>query len=189
MLISRFENTDIERHILEFENKYAFKFPVEYREMLQRYNGGDTPDTTFKINKISSDLEGFFGLGDAEVFLNYSSLEKSSWLSLFLKDGFIPIGTNVFGDYVLIGIAEKNEGKVFFYFHDRGKRYIELTSDFKSFVKQCKSQKIGHVRSIEERRNGMISNGLGDKITIQKIAAWQAEIDKYGNIKQEELVL
>ena len=33
----------------------------------------------------------------------------------------------------------------------------------------------------------MIKLGKGDKITPEKIAGWQAEIDEYANIHQEEL--
>jgi hypothetical protein len=56
-------------------------------------------------------------------------------------------------------------------------------------VSKCKSEKLGHIETIEERKAGMIKDGLGDKITLQHIAGWQKEIDLYSNIHQEELLL
>lgn len=35
----------------------------------------------------------------------------------------------------------------------------------------------------------MIKNGLGDKITESSLKGWQAEIDEYAGIHQEELIL
>jgi hypothetical protein len=59
MLISKFSNSDVEENINDFESRYSFKFSEQYRNFLKKYNGGDTPDTKFKINKVSSDLKGF----------------------------------------------------------------------------------------------------------------------------------
>ena len=66
---------------------------------------------------------------------------------------------------------------------------IELTSEFGEFIKKCKSEKIGHIPSIEERKKMMIDNGLGDKITEESIKGWQEEIDEYKNISQEKVIL
>lgn len=54
MLISKFNNENIENAIQEMEKRYSFVFPVEYRMFLQKYNGGRTPDTTFYLQRISS---------------------------------------------------------------------------------------------------------------------------------------
>jgi len=43
------------------------------------------------------------------------------------------------------------------------KSYKELAEDFKTFVGSCKSKKIGHVRTVEERRQGMIDRGYGSR--------------------------
>ena len=97
-----------------------------------------------------------------------------------------PIGINSFGDKIVIDLRN---GSVNFLFHDRQKKYIKIAEDFASFVSKCKSKKIGHIRSIDERKNDLISLGNGHKITPEKIAGWQAEIDLYANIHQEKVIL
>ena len=39
MLISKFNNENIENAIQEMENRYSLIFPEEYRIFLQKYNG------------------------------------------------------------------------------------------------------------------------------------------------------
>ena len=50
-------------------------------------------------------------------------------------------------------------------------------------------KKIGHIRSIEERKKCLIEAGKGDKITQIKIDNWQKEIDKYAGMHQEEVII
>jgi len=189
MLISKFDNTNIEKHISDYEAKYIFSFPAQYKEFLLKYNGGDTPDTKFKIGRVSSNLKGLYGLGSAGKLLNYAIFNDMDRIKDFLEDEMLPIGSNAFGDYITIGVGQGNGGKVFFLYHDRAKKYIELTEDFKTFVSKCKSEEIGNVMTIDERKALLIENCRGDKISQEKIDAWQAEIDKYTNIHQEELRL
>jgi len=189
MLISKYDNTDIEQFISDYETKHEFAFPTQYREFLFKFNGGDTPETEFTIGKISSDLEGLFGLGNANEFLNYSFFDSMDGIRDFLEDLMLPIGINVFGDFIVIGIGEENNGKIFFLYHDRPKKYIELVGSFELFVSKCKSKEIGYIWTIEERKAELIANGLGDELTQDRINGWQAEIDAYSNMRQEELVL
>lgn len=188
MLISRFNFTDMNK-ITNFEQKHGFVFPELYRDFLITYNGGRTPKTKFRINKISSDIRGFYGLGDSCNNLSYNFLEKMNVLEENLENGMFPIAVNSFGDYICIGVANDNHGKIYFIYHDRPINYIEIAEDFRIFVSKCKSQKIGHIRTIEERKQALIANGFGDKITPEKIAGWQSEIDLYANIHQEELII
>ena len=189
MLISKFDITNIKEIIDEFENTHMFKFPPQYKNFLVTHNGGETPKSKFKINKISSDIKGFFGLGKAKEDFNYSFFEEFGGISEFIKDDVIPIGMNIFGDYIMIGIHDDNFGKVYFYYHDQPKKYIELTEDFKTFVAKCKSEKIGHIKSIEERKEMLMKSGNEENITADWIEVWQEEIDKYANINQEKLIL
>ena len=190
MLISKFNNTDVGKFIIRFEEKHNFIFPTQYKVFLLNYNGGRTPNTNFRINKISSDLSGFFGFGNADDYYNYKYIESVLGFNNWIETGMLPIGKNVFGDYIMIGINYKDkEGKIFFHYHDREDKYIELSETFGAFVNKCRSKKIGHIRTIEERQQDMIKNGLGDKITAESLKGWQAEIDEYANLHQEELVL
>ena len=188
MLISKFDLTDIEQHINEYELKNAVTFPAQYKEFLLKFNGGNTPKTKFKINRVSSNLKGFYGLGNAGEFLNYRLFDRMGKIEEFLEDEMLPVGSNAFGDYLTIGIGTDNNGKVYFIYHDREKRYIELTEDFRTFIGKCKSDEIGHIRTIEERKATFVENWGEDEITQEMINDWQAEIDKYNNMHQEKLV-
>ena len=188
MLISKFDTTNVGQYVRDYEENNMFTFPDQYKEFLMKYNGGYTPVTEFRIAKISSDLEGFFGVGNADEILNYSLFDSMNRINDFLENNMLPIGTNAFGDYVTIGVGTENTGKVYFLYHDRPAKYIELTEDFRTFVSKCRSRKIGHIRTIEERTAMFIANFPDDEITQETICDWQAEIDVYGNMNQEELV-
>lgn len=43
--------------------------------------------------------------------------------------------------------------------------------------------------TIEERKARLIANGHGDKLTDAMLRGWQAEIDKYGSMVQEEVII
>lgn len=189
MLISKFCNDSIESVIQKMEIHYNFFFPVEYRAFLLKYNGGKTPDTVFHIQNISSDIQAFYGLGEADSNYNISMIETTDWFFNMISDKMFPIATNSFGDYILIGLDGKNIGKIFFCYHDTPQKYIELTSNLSDFFSRCRSKKIGHIRTIEERIADMERLGKGNKITEEKLKYWQAEIDEYSQIKQEKVVL
>lgn len=190
MLISRFDNTNIEENIAMFEKQYNIGLPEEYKRFLIKYNGGMTPKTKFRINKISSDVRAFYGLGNADKNYNFQKLiDNMDILVEYIEDDMLLIATTASGDDITIGIGNEENGSVFFKYHDRGKKYIKLADTLCEFASKCKSEKIGHIRTIEERKQSMIAKGMEKHITEVKIRGWQAEIDKYVNIHQEEFEL
>lgn len=189
MLISKFNNENIENAIQEMEDRYSFVFPVEYRIFLKKYNGGKTPDTTFHLQGVSSDIQAFYGLAKADMNYNISMLENTPLFSDMIDNNLFPIAINSFGDYLLIGLCGDNTGKIYFCYHDTSKGNIELSSRLSSFFSSCRSQKIGHIRTIEERIADMKRLGKGNKITEVKLKCWQKEIDEYSQIKQEKVTL
>ena len=60
-----------------------------------------------------------------------------------------------------------------------------------SFLVTMKSDKIPEaaLRSIEERKAALIERGRGHIITPALIEMWQVELNKYGNMRQEEVVI
>lgn len=189
MLISKFNNEGIKEAIDLFENEVNILLPKQYKRFLLKYNGGQTPKSNFKINRVSSDIKGFYGLANANEYYNFDRLKGRESFKELLKDGYLIIGYNTFGDYILIGVREENNGKVYFHYHDRPKKYIELTENFSAFTSKCKSKKIGYIESVEERKAFLIKNGKEKNITIGLIEMWQEEIDDYANIHQEKLIL
>lgn len=189
MLISKFNNENVENAIQEIENRYSFIFPAEYRIFLQKYNGGKTPDTTFQLQGISSDIQAFYGLGKADWNYNISMIENTPLFSDMIDNNLFPIAINSFGDYLLIGLCGDNTEKIYFCYHDMSTNNIELSSSLSAFLSCCRSQKIGHIRTIEERIADMERMGKGNKITAIKLKCWQKEIDEYSQIKQEKVIL
>jgi len=101
----------------------------------------------------------------ADKHYSYDVFRTGNMINEWLEDDMLPIGKNTFGDYIMLDIGSNNSGAIFFLYHDGEKEYKELAADFNLFTKICKSKRIGYIRTIEERKQRMIDNGLEDKIT------------------------
>ena len=183
MLISKFNNENVEPQIIELEAKYGISIPNQYKEFLIDYNGGDTPQTKFKVGKISSDIRGFYGIGSVKLSLNNINLDK------WIEQDLIPIACDSFGNYIVINIGETLYGKIFFCDHELGGKKSCIGDDFKSFIQCCTSKKISEnsKKSIKERKKELIANGRGHIIDKALRKMWQDEIDKFGNMIQEQV--
>lgn len=141
-------------------------------------------------NKYLFKLICRYGLGNADKHYNFQKLiDTMNILEDYVEDEMLLIATTVFGDDIVIGIGKEENGSIFFKYHDRGKKYINLADTLCEFASKCKSEEIGHVRTIEERKQSMIEKGKVANITECIIKVWQAELDKYANIHQEEFEL
>lgn len=185
MLISQFGGEDTAERMEALEARYDIRLPQPYREFLLRYNGGHTPRTTFRRSRISSDLRGFYGLGP--VPLSLDNLPLDQWTAKAL----LPIACDSFGNYVAVYVRGDRQGEVVFADHEQGLATRPLTRDLPAFFAACKSGVIPEAarRSIEERRAALIANGRGGAITPALVAMWQAELDKYQGMIQEEVIL
>ncbi|MCI8575918.1 MAG: SMI1/KNR4 family protein [Bacilli bacterium] len=185
MLISRFENYDVENEISKVESHYSFVFPQQYKDFLLKYNGGFTPKTKFKANGISSDIKGFYGFGTVELSIKREFIEE------WIPNKLFPIACDSFGNYILISIAGDKYGNIFFSDHEQGMKNSLVANDLSSFFCTCESDKIpdSAQRSIEKRRDALIAEGKGSVITPALVEMWQNEIDKYGNMIQEEVII
>jgi len=188
MLIAKYlnPNSDIEKMINHFEDKYKISLPIQYRTFLKKYNGGDTPKTSLKVKRFITDIRAFYGVGDAK-----RRLEDIAWLEDFLEKDWLPIASNCWGDYIAIGLNGEDEGKIYYFDYQRGYRKKFLTDDLKHFFEYCKSGEINPYvyRTIEEREADLIARGKGANITDQLKKAWQDEIDKYKDMVREEVII
>ena len=185
MLISKFSNCNVEEKIIDVERQYEIILPTQYKKFLHKYNGGYTPKTKFKVGKISSDLRGFFGIGDVKLSLNDVELGDC------LEKNIFPIACDSFGNYIMIGLSNEDAGKIYFCDHEKGNKAEYITENFKKFIECCKSEMISEAsrRSIKEREDALIAKGRGNIITDDLRKMWQAEIDKYGSMVQEEVLV
>ena len=184
MLIARFGGGEPGR-VAELEKTYQVTFPEKYRAFLCSYNGGFTPKTRFKKGKIASDLRGFYGIG--EVTLSFDALDMEQWVCRSIW----PAACDSFGNFIVIGLNQERRGKVYFWDHERGGALTQLGDSLPQFAGLCKSERIpeGARRSIQEREAALIERGRGGIITDALRSMWQNELDKYGDMVQEELIL
>lgn len=180
MLISKF-GTIKEEIISEYEDTHGISLPVSYRRFIEKYNGGETPHTSFNINGVSSDIKGFYGIGEHKYSL--SSVD-------IINDGgvcYLPIALDSFGNEIVIELIA---GSIFFKDHENG-LLRKIAIDFNSFIKKCESKQInkGAIKSVEERERELIARGRGDIITDALRDMWRVEINKYGALSQEEVIL
>lgn len=189
MLISKFDTIGIEEKVADLQSQYGIELPEQYRQFLHKYNGGETPETSFRLARVSSDVCGFFGLGVADVYFQLEHYFDCDEITEFVSEGIFPIGKNSFGDLLFIGIKEEHLGEVLFRYHDKPKSLVKLADSFSDFASKCKSKKIKPCRSIEERIAGRKAAGIFDDPPLVALQEWQKEIDRYKNIHQEKLVL
>ena len=103
--------------------------------------------------------------------------------------GKFPIGKNSFGDLLFISVQSDSSGEVLFQYNDRDRRYIKLANTFSEFISKCRSKKTKPCRSIEERLAGRKAAGIFDPPPPVALQEWQKEINRFGQIHQEKLVL
>lgn len=177
MLISKFGGSEVKKELERFEGLIGTTLPEQLSSFLIKYNGGETPNTKFSCNGISSDIRGFYGLGTVKDSYNKVSV---------IEDKYLPIAFDSFGNEIAISL---NSGEVYFRDHEEGSIQL-LEQDLKGFIECCKSDLINPAskKSIQEREQDLIKNGRGNIITDALREMWQAEIDKYSSIIQEEVV-
>ena len=70
MQISKFGITNAEDIISAYEDVIGMKLPEQMALFIKKYNGGETPNTSFKCGPTSSDIKGFYGLGSVRFSLD-----------------------------------------------------------------------------------------------------------------------
>lgn len=179
MLISKFGATDVLKKLDIYETVIGKKIPDQLRKFLEQYNGGETPNTSFKCNNISSDLKALYGLGNVKYSMDAVKPVE-------LKDNiYLPFGCDSFGNEIAMNL---NTGSVVFLNHENGAVKL-LTSDLRSFLNICDSKPLNpaSIKSVEERERELIQKGRGYIITDALREMWKTEIKKYASIKQEEV--
>ena len=176
MFISKFGSINKE-DIFDFNPN----LPEEYVTFLEKYNGGETPETSFSVEKESSDIVAFYGIGDVKYSL--------ATVKIITYEGmdFLPIAFDSFGNQIVISM---DSGKIGFLNHENRKIEI-IAENLKAFFDITKSEKVSdkYTKSISERENDLKARGRESIITDELRKLWQEEIYKYSQIHQEEVIL
>lgn len=181
MLISKFMEENIEKKLEIYEDIIGSALPEQLCSFLKNYNGGETPNTKFASNGVSSDIKAFYGLGNVKY--SYNNLTPIE----YKNTKYLPIAFDSFGNEILISL---DEGEIFFRDHEND-TVLKLAKDLKEFIACCISEGINPAskKSIQEREQDLIQKGRGNIITDALREMWQAEIDKYSSITQEEVII
>lgn len=114
--------------IEQWEKKNNVQIPLSYKEYLLEHNAGYfiSEPNVFDVPKMGGfGLSNFFGLSDDIIGLNYAlQTYKDRY-----PTQYFPIARDAEGNLILIGISEKKEGQIFFWYHemeqDTGKKPYE----------------------------------------------------------------
>lgn len=183
MLISKFNTKEDKIDVSKLEERINRKLPESYAKFLIKYNGGDTPNTNWN-GKCKSDVRFFYGIGVEENGNDILESLKYEIVQNLLEKSFLPIAENCSGDFFCINLED---AKIYFSYHDKN-RITLIAESFGEFISKIKSKKIGHIRTIEERKQGLFEN-FGEEPTDEDLKGWQAEIDRVSKYHQEEVVL
>jgi hypothetical protein len=103
--------------IKQFEQEYDIVLPKQYVEFLLEYNGGFPQKSGFNISDDEGEslVNKFYGIGDMKSNLGkvFEILEGE------IPEDFISIANDPAGNEILLGVSGENQGKVYFWIHDR----------------------------------------------------------------------
>jgi hypothetical protein len=105
------------------EKFVGLSFPKEYKEHLLRYNGGRCSPSVFNFvengEETSSAVDWFFSIYDGEYdnLVDYINIYKKDKERLPVR--MLPIAHDSGGNLVCISCSGADEGKVFFWDHEK----------------------------------------------------------------------
>lgn len=92
--------------------------PVQYRDFLLEYNGGNVKPNVFKISDDEGEtaLNTLYGLDINESYDELSSVFDSLYGEI--PNEFISIGDDSGGNQICLGTSEEYAGKIYIFLHD-----------------------------------------------------------------------
>lgn len=113
------ENNSIDiKKIEEFKNVIGIELPLEYKEFLLKYNGGEPDAYIFNKNLdlgkiIVNTLYGIEANNDFDDLGKSIKIYKNR-----IHPSFIPIGDDPGGNQFLLGVQGNFKGKIYFWDHN-----------------------------------------------------------------------
>lgn len=123
MNLKNLGNELTEDDIVKFENELSIELPKDYKEFIQKNNGG-IPQEKLSISFIEympesyesfsneTDIQSFSKLIDIPVFYNNLIAEG------VIPDKFLPIACDSFGNEILLCVQKNNYGMIYFGNHE-----------------------------------------------------------------------
>lgn len=107
----------IQTFLSAVEEMWGFNLPKDYREFLLKTNGGqpEKPLFSFYDKSDGSCISKFLGIKKS---FNDNILLKQKDAGLRFPNNFIPIGSDVYGNLILLSVKNADRGKIYFWDHE-----------------------------------------------------------------------
>lgn len=135
-----------EELLVDFEKQINANLPKDYRHFLLLNNGGQPDKYEFTVKKYGGSIfQRFFGFNtpfETDDFYYIVNTFKGR-----VPDDFLPIGRDMLGNLILIGIRQKYEGKIYFWWHENEgekkawlKNIFSISKSFTDFFDNLKEE-------------------------------------------------
>jgi len=142
---SRPDDAEISR----FEGTIGAALPESYRAFLRTHNGGQPKPSTFSFmanggERENDSVQYFFGLHSGRIG---SSEKKLAIYRNRIPDDFFPIGTDSFGNLLLMATGNESHGKIYFWDHEQEsepptlKNISLIETSFAAFIASLSAQR------------------------------------------------
>ncbi|UUC44114.1 SMI1/KNR4 family protein [Flavobacterium cerinum] len=135
-----------EGQLVEFEKEIEARLPEAYRQFLLLHNGGQPDNTEFTAKKYGgSIIQRFFGFNTPYNTDNFDYIRST--FKDRVPDSFLPIGRDMLGNLILIGIRQKYQGRIYFWWHENEsdkkawfKNIYTISNSFTDFFDNLKEE-------------------------------------------------
>jgi hypothetical protein len=114
------ESRPTDADLVLFQELIQGKLPEDYKAFLKNENGGRAQPGCFRFKTTAGDAEDavvhyFYALYDGRIgniqrtFVRFNER---------IPSGYLPIASDTFGNLLLLGVASRNAGKVYFWDHE-----------------------------------------------------------------------
>lgn len=161
------------------------KIPDEYLDFLLTYNGGETPNTSISVEKVSTDIRAFYGIGLKGYELHINDITKYK----IGKKMLLPIAVDSYGYEFCLDIET---GTGVYWIERIAEDKMDsnfIAKSFGEFISYCKSKPISEAskRTPEEREKKLIESGKAANISDGLRALWKEEYEKFSKMEQIEV--
>lgn len=150
LLISKFNSIGNAAAVLEKD--LNIKLPNDYAGFLDKYNGGLTYNTTLKSGRRKDMISGFYGVGDVDKNYGFDGMKSMGVLERYLDKQMLPVAGNMNGDEYCLSLSGEDYGSIYLIYHDLLGKKKAIASSFSEFIQKCRSEEIGHVPTMKERK-------------------------------------
>jgi len=116
--------------LVHLERRLGARLPDDYSSFLLRHNGGRADASAFDFvdstgEKTSSRVDWFFGIADDD---SYGLSANADDYNDRVPQGFCPIGSDPFGNVIVLCVSSNDFGSVWFWDHENEQEEPDLSN-------------------------------------------------------------